>query len=109
MLSLLYLGRCVCMLVTQVPVADPTYFCSPKSNNTTFGDVLLRALRLFSGADSPRRFWHLHLLTWLVSASGILCILLSRGHYSIDVVIAYFVTTRLFWFVSHVGKQCTIE
>ncbi|KRY71781.1 Phosphatidylcholine:ceramide cholinephosphotransferase 1 [Trichinella pseudospiralis] len=129
MLSLLYLGRCVCMLVTQVPLADPDYFCSPKSNNTTFGDVLLRALRLFSGAGlnifgkhtfcgdyifsghtlilvmtylvvkeySPRRFWHLHLLTWSVSASGILCILLSRGHYSIDVVIAYFITTRLFW------------
>ncbi|KRY51442.1 Phosphatidylcholine:ceramide cholinephosphotransferase 1 [Trichinella britovi] len=141
MLSLLYLGRCVCMLVTQVPVADPTYFCSPKSNNTTFGDVLLRALRLFSGAGlnifgkhtfcgdyifsghtlilvmtylvvkeySPRRFWHLHLLTWLVSASGILCILLSRGHYSIDVVIAYFVTTRLFWLYHTLANSAELK
>ncbi|KFD71732.1 hypothetical protein M514_04295 [Trichuris suis] len=133
MLALLYLSRCVCMLVTQVPVADPTYFCSPKSNDTDFGDVILRALRLFSGAglnifgkhtfcgdyifsghtlilvmsymvvkecksyDSPRRFWQLHVVVWLVSASGILCILLSRGHYTVDVVIAYFVTTRMFW------------
>ncbi|KFD54861.1 hypothetical protein M513_04295 [Trichuris suis] len=129
MLALLYLSRCVCMLVTQVPVADPTYFCSPKSNDTDFGDVILRALRLFSGAGlnifgkhtfcgdyifsghtlilvmsymvvkeySPRRFWQLHVVVWLVSASGILCILLSRGHYTVDVVIAYFVTTRMFW------------
>lgn len=28
--SLLYFGRCVTMFVTQVPVADPNYYCAPK-------------------------------------------------------------------------------
>ncbi|VDN35297.1 unnamed protein product [Gongylonema pulchrum] len=28
--SLLYFGRCLTMLVTQVPIADPNYYCSPR-------------------------------------------------------------------------------
>ncbi|CDW55757.1 PAP2 C domain containing protein [Trichuris trichiura] len=111
MLALLYLSRCVCMLVTQVPVADPTYFCSTAAvQRCRFEYIrkayLLRGLYIhnvlhgrkgINFIDSPRRFWQLHLVVWLVSASGILCILLSRGHYTVDVVIAYFVTTRMFW------------
>lgn len=31
------------------------------------------------------------------AAIGIICLFLSRGHYTIDVIIAYWVTTRLFW------------
>ena len=30
--------------------------------------------------------------------SGVSSLLLGRGHYSIDVLLAYFVTTRLWWF-----------
>jgi shingomyelin synthase len=29
--------------------------------------------------------------------TGVLTLLFSRGHYSIDVVIAYWITTRLWW------------
>lgn len=127
--GLLYFLRAFCMLVTQVPVADTTYYCSPKNNNTGFGIVFVRSIQLMSGGGlqingkhtycgdyiysghtlvlvltylvvreySPRRYWILHWLVWLLSASGIFCILLSRGHYTVDVIIAYYITTRLFW------------
>ncbi|VDO98329.1 unnamed protein product [Soboliphyme baturini] len=127
--SLLYLGRSVCLLVTQVPVADTTYVCSPKLNVTTIAVVFSRASHLFFGVGlnisgrytlcgdyiysghtvvlilaylvvkeySPTRFWIFHWITWLVSLAGIFCLLISHGHYSVDVVIAYFITTRTFW------------
>lgn len=46
---------------------------------------------------SPRKLFPLHWLSFALSWFGIICVLISRGHYSIDVVIAYYVTTRVFW------------
>ena len=48
-------------------------------------------------ADSPRRFVALHWLSFLISLTGICGLVVARGHYSIDVILAYFVTTRLWW------------
>lgn len=47
--------------------------------------------------DSPRSFWWYHLMCWLLSAVGVVCILVAHEHYSVDVVVAYFITSRLFW------------
>lgn len=52
---------------------------------------------LFIKEYSPRWMWWYHWFCWLLSASGVICILIGHEHYSIDVVIGYFVTTRLFW------------
>jgi len=46
---------------------------------------------------TPRYLWLLHWLLWMVALAGVAMLMLSRGHYSIDVVIAYFVTTRLWY------------
>ncbi|XP_026692784.2 phosphatidylcholine:ceramide cholinephosphotransferase 2 isoform X1 [Ciona intestinalis] len=46
---------------------------------------------------TPKRWWFLHWLCWVMSATGIVCILLAHDHYTIDVVVAYLLTTRLFW------------
>lgn len=35
--------------------------------------------------------------SWLVSVTGVVMVLLARGHYTVDVLIAYYVTTRVFW------------
>lgn len=32
-----------------------------------------------------------------MAATGILMVLIAHGHYTVDVIIAYLVTTRLFW------------
>lgn len=46
---------------------------------------------------SPRRWYILHWGSWLMAAIGVLMVLIAHGHYTVDVIIAYLVTTRLFW------------
>lgn len=55
--------------------------------------------------DSPKRFWWYHWACWILSAVGIFCILLAHDHYTIDVVVAYFITTRLFWWYHTMANQ----
>ncbi|GMS97102.1 hypothetical protein PENTCL1PPCAC_19277, partial [Pristionchus entomophagus] len=129
--ALLYFGRCVTMFVTQVPVADPNWHCSPKlkGENATFANVLIRALSvvtglglniggkhtlcgdyiysghtivlvvsaLFIGQYSPRRWRIVHWFSWLMTLTGMFLLVMSRGHYTIDVIISYVVCTRLFY------------
>jgi len=46
---------------------------------------------------SPRRWFLLHWLSFCTTVTGVLTLLFARGHYSIDVVLAYWVTTRIWW------------
>lgn len=48
--------------------------------------------------------WWYQWLCWLLSASGVVCILIGHEHYSIDVVIGYFVTTRTFWWYHNMAN-----
>jgi hypothetical protein len=48
-------------------------------------------------ADSPRRCYLFHWASFCVSFAGIMLVLVAHGHYTIDVIIAYYVTTTLFW------------
>ncbi|KAM9819884.1 phosphatidylcholine:ceramide cholinephosphotransferase 2 [Syngnathus typhle] len=72
--------------------------------------VMLTLTYLFIKEYSPRSFWWYHLMCWLLSAVGVVCILVAREHYSVDVVVAYFVTTRLFWWYHSMANthcQCS--
>ncbi len=46
---------------------------------------------------SPRRWYLLHWASWCLAAFGVMVLLMARGHYSVDVVLAYWITTRLWW------------
>ncbi|KAG8454020.1 hypothetical protein GDO86_000592 [Hymenochirus boettgeri] len=59
--------------------------------------VILTLTYLFIKEYTPRRLWWYHLICWLLSAAGVICILLAHEHYTVDVIIAYYITTRLFW------------
>ncbi|XP_012708184.2 phosphatidylcholine:ceramide cholinephosphotransferase 2 [Fundulus heteroclitus] len=59
--------------------------------------VMLTLTYLFIKEYSPKSFWWYHLVCWLLSAVGVLCILVAHEHYTVDVVVAYFITSRLFW------------
>lgn len=39
----------------------------------------------------------MHWLYWLLACVGIIMLEISHGHYTIDVLIAYYITTRVFW------------
>ena len=51
----------------------------------------------FDITDSPRRFILLHWASFLTSLCGVIFLLLARGHYTIDVLLAYYVTSRIWW------------
>lgn len=59
--------------------------------------VILTMAYLLVKEYSPRRYVIIHWLVWLTSCVGVFMVLLSRGHYTVDVVVAYYVTTRIFW------------
>lgn len=60
-------------------------------------------------SDSPRWMWWYQWLCWLLSASGVVCILIGHEHYSIDVVIAYIATTRTFWWYHTMANTHTLR
>lgn len=46
---------------------------------------------------SPKRFQLLHWASFLAALLGVIFLLLARGHYTIDVLLAYYVSSRLWW------------
>ncbi|KAK1793528.1 hypothetical protein P4O66_011432, partial [Electrophorus voltai] len=67
--------------------------------------VMLTLTYLFIKEYSPRRCWWYHWMCLCLSAVGIFCILLAHDHYTVDVVVAYFLTTRFFWWYHTMANQ----
>lgn len=58
--------------------------------------ALRRLLNLLFLTDTPRRLYFLHTITWLLNMFGIFFILAAHEHYSIDVFVAFYISSRLF-------------
>ncbi|XP_062375236.1 phosphatidylcholine:ceramide cholinephosphotransferase 1 [Sardina pilchardus] len=71
--------------------------------------VMLTLTYLFIKEYSPKRFWVLHWVCWTLSVVGVFCILLAHDHYTVDVVVAYFITTRLFWWYHTLANQPVLK
>lgn len=71
--------------------------------------VMLTLTYLFIKEYSPRSFWWYHVMCWLLSAVGVVCILVAHEHYSVDVVVAYFITSRLFWWYHTMTSLQTLK
>ncbi|XP_041041539.1 phosphatidylcholine:ceramide cholinephosphotransferase 2 [Carcharodon carcharias] len=71
--------------------------------------VMLTITYLFIKEYSPRRFWWYSCLCWLLSTAGIVCILIAHEHYSVDVLVAYYITTRLFWWYHTMANIPTLK
>ncbi|XP_060067272.1 sphingomyelin synthase-related protein 1-like [Ylistrum balloti] len=122
----MYWLRSVCILVTSLPVPDVNKKCYtfPESNvwdklhrayqfYTRFGlqmtgaktcgdyifsghTTILTILNLFINEYAPRSRCFIRGITWCLNISGIIFILLCRGHYTIDVVIAFYISYQVF-------------
>ncbi|XP_060749538.1 phosphatidylcholine:ceramide cholinephosphotransferase 2 [Tachysurus vachellii] len=68
--------------------------------------VILTLTYLFISEYSPRWMWWYHLICGFLSLMGAVFILVAHEHYSVDVVVAYFVTSRLFyWYHTMANNQ----
>lgn len=56
--------------------------------------------------DLQKRFYVLHWIAWINAFVGVLMVLVAHGHYTIDVLIAYYITTRLFWVYHTLANNC---
>lgn len=61
------------------------------------GAISIEFSRRFVRTDMPRRFSVLQWVSWLIAIVGVFLVLLAHGHYTIDILVAYYITTRLFW------------
>ena len=59
--------------------------------------------------DSPRRWFVLHYASMVTSLAGVVTLLLARGHYSIDVIIAYWITTRIWWMFHTMANNANLK
>merc|ERR1719187_1207140 len=122
----IFLLRCVTMLITSLSVPGAHLDCKPRPYATwanrlynayiiwsgaglsmkgvrTCGDymfsghtVSLTLLNFFITEYTSRKIYFLHTFTWVLSCFGVFFILAAHEHYSIDVFVAFYITSRLF-------------
>lgn len=86
-LSYLIIKECTCPLALLCQVDEETF-------------VNVVYMIQSRGLDSPRRCQPIHWLAGLMVLVGVTMVLMAHGHYTVDVLIAYYVTTRL-WYIYH--------
>lgn len=59
--------------------------------------VILVMCWLFMSEYTPKSYFVVHFIYGVVALVGIIMLLIAHGHYTLDVLIGYFITTRVFW------------
>ncbi|XP_075528467.1 sphingomyelin synthase related [Dermacentor variabilis] len=121
-----FLLRCITMLITSLSVPGKHLQCKARhvgdfsekisqafviwqgggmliQGVRTCGDYMfsghttvLTLLNFFITEYTPRSYYFLHTTSWVLNLFGIFFILAAHEHYSIDVFIAFYISTRLF-------------
>ncbi|XP_067008414.2 phosphatidylcholine:ceramide cholinephosphotransferase 2 isoform X2 [Anabrus simplex] len=71
--------------------------------------VILTMSYLIIAEYSPKRCFPVHWISWLVSVTGVIMVLIAHGHYTVDVIIAYYVTTTLFWIYHTLANNANLK
>ncbi|XP_045471857.1 ceramide phosphoethanolamine synthase-like [Harmonia axyridis] len=58
--------------------------------------VALTMMNFFITEYTPRPIYYVHTISWMLNMFGIFFILAAHEHYSIDVFVAFYITSRLF-------------
>ncbi|VDK84094.1 unnamed protein product [Litomosoides sigmodontis] len=133
-----FLLRCVTMLITSLSVPDPHLQCHSQSYGTFFArlqqayhiwsrlGMSIHGVRscgdyMFSGHTTAMTLlnhfiteytpdsWHtLHTITWVLNLFGIFFILAGHEHYSIDVFIAFCISSRMFLYYHAYAYQFSL-
>lgn len=53
---------------------------------------------MLSSTDTPRKFYYVHIVSWVLNFFGIFFLLAAHEHYSIDVFMAFYLSSRLFMY-----------
>jgi len=131
----IFLLRCVTMLITSLSVPGKHLDCAPRPYGDiynklynafviwtgagmtlqgvrTCGDymfsghtVSLTLLNFFITEYSSRKLYMLHTFTWICNVFGVFFILAAHEHYSIDVFVAFYITSRLFMYYHTLANQ----
>lgn len=126
LMGTVFLLRCCTMFVTSLSVPGQHLKCASKSYGDTLGKiqraiaiwsgfgmtltgvqtcgdymfsghtVVITMLNFFVTEYTPRNWNLIHTISWVLNLFGIFFILAAHEHYSIDVFIAFYITTRLF-------------
>ncbi|XP_048123236.1 sphingomyelin synthase-related protein 1-like isoform X1 [Alosa alosa] len=126
LMGTVFLLRCVTMLITSLSVPGVHLQCSAKEYLDSWGKiqraltiwsglgmtltgvhtcgdymfsghtVVLTMLNFFITEYTPRGWYFIHTASWVLNLFGIFFILAAHEHYSIDVFVAFYLTTRLF-------------
>lgn len=126
LLGTVFLLRCCTMFVTSLSVPGQHLKCASKTYGDTWGKtqraltiwsgfgmtltgvqtcgdymfsghtVVITLLNFFVTEYTPRTWNLIHTISWVLNLFGIFFILAAHEHYSIDVFIAFYITTRLF-------------
>lgn len=122
----IFLFRSICVVVTSLPMPQEHFNCEKLvfkngwerfsraleiysgmgmkvSGLKTCGDymfsghtVTITTLILLINEYTPKRWILVHTLVWIVGLFGIFFILAGHGHYTLDVIVAFYITSRLF-------------
>uniref|UniRef100_A0A673B1V0 Sphingomyelin synthase-related protein 1 n=1 Tax=Sphaeramia orbicularis TaxID=375764 RepID=A0A673B1V0_9TELE len=126
LMGTVFLLRCCTMFVTSLSVPGQHLKCASKTYGDTWGKiqralaiwsgfgmtltgvqtcgdymfsghtVVITLLNFFVTEYTPRTWNLIHTISWVLNLFGIFFILAAHEHYSIDVFIAFYITTRLF-------------
>ncbi|XP_029376212.1 sphingomyelin synthase-related protein 1-like isoform X6 [Echeneis naucrates] len=126
LMGTVFLLRCCTMFVTSLSVPGQHLKCTSKTYGDTWGKiqralaiwsgfgmtltgvqtcgdymfsghtVVITLLNFFVTEYTPRTWNLIHTISWVLNLFGIFFILAAHEHYSIDVFIAFYITTRLF-------------
>lgn len=101
----IYSGHTVILVFSYLIISECEYF-----ERMSFGNDLWCFHFFFpSLPDTPKKLYLVHWLYWILGCIGVVMLELSHGHYSVDVIIAYYVTTRIFWTYHTLANNASLK